>query len=173
MTDQACGTQDEIDAAGIGFLHAWTNVTAGGVNTVDAALAVVSAADVGVSTPSDGYGTPSSTTLSVGDLFFRQNVVKYGRTTGPTSGKVWAINVTVNVGYDTGTATFTGQIAIRGGGFSAGGDSGSLVVSQNGNNPIGLLFAGGGNTTFLNPINDVLLELSALDGVGPLTIDVN
>lgn len=168
-----CGTQDEISAAGIGTLYTWSDVTPGGVYTIDAALALVTADVVSDSTPSDGYGTPSVITAPVSSLFFRQNVVKYGRTTGQTSGKVWAINVTVNVGYDNGVSTFTGQIAIRGGGFSAGGDSGSLVVTKNGNNPVGLLFAGGGNTTFLNPIDVVLAELSNKDGVGTLGIDVD
>jgi hypothetical protein len=59
-------------------------------------------------------------------------VKKYGRTTGQTNGRVDAINATVNVGYDSGTALYTGQVIIKasgGGSFSAGGDSGSLSNS--------------------------------------------
>jgi hypothetical protein len=172
MTEQSCGSGQEIDDAKIGDLHVWSDVVPGGTNTIDAALAVLSSDGVGVSTPPDGYGTPSSDTLAVNELFFRQKVEKYGRTTGLTEGKVWAIDVNVNIGYDTGIALFTGQIAIRGGGFSNPGDSGSIVVTKDGNRPIGLLFAGGGRYTFLNPIDDVLAELSGMTGLGQLQIDV-
>lgn len=129
----------------------------GSDNVVDAAIAATTDVLVANSTPGDGYGTPSSTTDPVGSLSFRQKVVKYGRTTGLTEGKVWAINATVIVDYGDGNvARFVRQIAIQGGDFSAGGDSGSLVVTQSGKNAIGLLFAGGGRYTFLNPIEDVL-----------------
>ncbi|MGH7457200.1 MAG: hypothetical protein ACRENG_37975, partial [bacterium] len=49
------------------------------------------------------------------------------------------------------------QIVITKRSFSAGGDSGSLVVDLSGN-PVGLLFAGGSNTTIANPIGAVLTE---------------
>jgi len=107
-------------------------------------------------TPSDGYGTPNKATsnATVG-----MRVQKYGRTTGLTKGRVQGINATLNVQYDLGVARFVGQVVIGGGGFSAGGDSGSLIVVQNGSeagNPVGLLFAGGGGYTIANPIDDVL-----------------
>ncbi|NQU97374.1 MAG: hypothetical protein HQ548_07005, partial [Chloroflexi bacterium] len=40
--------------------------------------------------------------------------------------------------------------------FSAGGDSGSLIVTEDGNNPVALLFAGSKFYTVANPIGDVL-----------------
>lgn len=40
--------------------------------------------------------------------------------------------------------------------FSAGGDSGSLIVDAVNKHPVGLLFAGGGVMTFANVIDDVL-----------------
>ncbi|MBT4073130.1 MAG: hypothetical protein HOE75_05565 [Chloroflexi bacterium] len=138
----------------IGTLSAFIPIAFdGSANTVDAAIALSSEGQLGNATLSAGYGTPDSTTVSATS---RMKVQKYGRTTGFTKSRVWATNVSVNVGYDSGTALFTGQIAVRGAGFSAGGDSGSLVVTQSGNNPVGLLFAGGGQYTFLNPIDDVL-----------------
>ena len=107
----------------------------------------------------DGYGVPRSNILPWDQLNFRQTVQKYGRTTGQTEGRVWGVNVTVNVSYGSdGVATFVKQIWVRGGGFSEGGDSGSLVVSMD-RRPIGLLFAGGGSDTFVNPIADVQSEL--------------
>jgi hypothetical protein len=49
---------------------------------------------------------------------------------------------------------------ISGNGFSAGGDSGSLIVTKGlllaDRRPVGLLFAGTGTTTIANPIDLVL-----------------
>ncbi|RMI00758.1 MAG: hypothetical protein D6681_11235 [Calditrichaeota bacterium] len=125
-------------------------------NTIDAAIASTTTALLGNSTPSDGYGTPVSATVAPA---VNMRVMKYGRTTGQTKGRVQAINATVNVGYDSGTARFVGQIVIGGGNFSAGGDSGSLIVVQKGRDQgkaVGLLFAGGGGVTIANPIDPVL-----------------
>ena len=88
---------------------------------------------------------------------------KTGRTTQLTQGRVTGINVTVNVNYGGGrVAQFRDQVSIVGIGaqFSAGGDSGSLVWQwAAGLNPVGLLFAGGGGTTFANRITRVLTAL--------------
>ena len=78
-------------------------------------------------------------------------VKKHGRTTGLTHGEVVAVNATVNVGYSTGSARFVKQIIISPGSFSDGGDSGSLIVTESGNNPVGLLFAGSDLYTIANP----------------------
>jgi hypothetical protein len=145
-----------------------------GPNTVDAALAEIGN---GIAfegrTPSNGYGAPRTQTVtaSVG-----MRVMKHGRTTGFTKGRVQGVNASVNVGYSNGVALFTGQIIIGGGGFSAGGDSGSLIVVEKGSNarkPVGLLFAGGGGITVANPIDDVLSELEKRPGIGSLTILTN
>ncbi|WP_391091344.1 hypothetical protein [Vibrio sp. NH-UV-68] len=130
----------------------------GSANIMDAALALSDAGSLSTSTPSDGYGTPSQSVVSASpDLA----VKKYGRTTGFTQGSVNAINATVNVCYEgtiscTKLATFVGQVVITPGTFSAGGDSGSLIVTQNGNNPVALLFAGSSNYTIGSPIGPVL-----------------
>ncbi|MGD8331462.1 MAG: hypothetical protein PVJ49_18665, partial [Acidobacteriota bacterium] len=120
---------------------------------------------LGNSTPADGYGTPSSTTTTA---LVNMAVMKYGRTTSETKGRVQGINATVNVGYDSGVARFVGQIVIGGGGFSQGGDSGSLIVVQKGpdaRKPVGLLFAGGGGVTVANPIDEVLSAFNVtIDG---------
>ena len=87
-------------------------------------------------------------------------MIKYGRTTGQTSGKIFAINASLNVGYSGGkTAGFEGQIVISPGSFSAGGDSGSLIVVQKGRDalkPVGLLFAGSSSSTIASPIGPIL-----------------
>jgi len=41
------------------------------------------------------------------------------------------------------------------------GDSGSLMVEETTNNPVGLCFAGGGNASFSNPIGPVLRSFRA------------
>ncbi len=92
-------------------------------------------------------------------------VGKSGRTTGLTQGRVTQIGVSVNVNYGGGrVALFRNQIAIQSvnaNPFSAGGDSGSLIWHwATGVRPVGLLFAGGGGTTFANPIGAALSSLN-------------
>jgi len=165
MTDQACGSQNEIEAAVIGTLWSYVPIVVSrkASNTVDAAIARVSVSDVGTATPADGYGVPSATTVlpSLG-----LPVQKYGRTTGLTAGTVTGVNATVIITYDKGQARFVDQVIVQGSGgsFSAAGDSGSLIVSQNGNFPVALLFAGSSSTTIGNRIDLVL-------GAFPVTID--
>ena len=138
-------------------------------NVIDAAIAISSTEMLGNATPSDGYGTPKSVTAQA---YIGMKVKKYGRTTGLTSGRVSAINGTFNIGYDAGVARFVDQIVITGGAFSAGGDSGSLiVVSENprkgdsDRKPVGLLFAGGDSVTIANPIDAVLARFGVtIDG---------
>jgi PKD repeat protein len=129
-------------------------ITGDECNVIDAAIALSSTTDLGNSTIDAGYGTPSSI---IADASARQKVQKCGRTTGCTRGRIYGTGFTVDVGYDSGTARFIDQIVIIGGGFSDGGDSGSLVVTQSGEkNPVGLLFAGSSNSTIINPIGTVL-----------------
>ncbi len=91
---------------------------------------------------------------------------KVGRTTGVTRGQVTAIEMdNVLIDYDLGTLRFDQQIEIEGAAnhaFSAGGDSGSLIVDEAGH-AVALLFAGGdqGGTngkglTYANPLRPVL-----------------
>jgi len=168
MADQACGSTDEINDAVIGNLADYVPITFTAPNKVDAAVASTTTAMVGQSTPSEsGYGTPSSTIV---DAYVGMMVQKHGRTTALTTGEVRGINATILVGYDSGTARFDGQIEVFGPHFSKGGDSGSLIVTTDGLNPVALLFAGGRTSTFGNPIQDVLSELSTEMGVA-LSID--
>jgi hypothetical protein len=90
------------------------------------------------------------------------SVHKLGRTTGHTTGTITQTNVTVDVGYGSGVARFENQTAIESGvaePFSAGGDSGSIIVDDN-DNAVALLFAGNDVVTFANDIDDVVDELN-------------
>ena len=89
-------------------------------------------------------------------------VHKLGRTTGHTTGTITQTNVVVDVQFGAGIARFENQMSIESGvtdSFSAGGDSGSLIVDTD-DNAVGLLFAGNDVTTFANPIDEVLVALS-------------
>ena len=167
------GTFDggSLDADGIGTLDDFEPIvfSTSANNVMDVAIALTSIADLGNATLSDGYGVPKSTTI---EASINQKVKKYGRTTGETKGQVFAINAIVNVGYSTGVARFVNQIIITPGSFSAGGDSGSLiVVDGKGKNkaddrkPVGLLFAGSSFATIANPIDAVLTRFGVtIDG---------
>jgi hypothetical protein len=131
----------------------------GGKNTVDAAIALIDNGERTLSnTTLSGY-TPSSTPQNaiIGLL-----VKKYGRTTRETHGQVSAVNWNGRISYGGGLfAYFQNQIYITDGSFSDGGDSGSLVVTDNNNsNPVALLFAGNSYGTIANPIQDVLSKFS-------------
>ncbi|MFO8009149.1 MAG: CARDB domain-containing protein, partial [Candidatus Brocadiia bacterium] len=129
-------------------------------NTMDAAVAATSVSQLGTATPADGYGTPSSQTVAAQ---LGQQVMKYGRTTNLTYGEVTGLNATVKVGYNAGTALFVGQIIVESRKpCIKPGDSGSLLVTEAGSNPVGLLFAGNdpGKLAVANPIGPVLARFN-------------
>jgi hypothetical protein len=106
-------------------------------------------------------GTPLAPSVGLG-------VQKSGRTTGHTTGSISSINTTVSVRYPKscggggGTLhTFPNQVVITSSTFSAGGDSGSLIVSTGSNpRPVALLFAGSSSSTIGNPIGTVLTQIN-------------
>jgi hypothetical protein len=131
---------------------------------VDAAIAQLRPGQMDSSGSIEDIGVPSSATTapSVG-----LSVVKSGRTTGFTSGTISSINTSVSVQYQQScgqgkkfVVSYTGQVVINSSTFSAGGDSGSLILSNNGHNPVALLYAGSSSTTIANPINEVMSKLS-------------
>lgn len=86
-------------------------------------------------------------------------VCKSGRTTQSRRGRIIDNSWSGWVNYGRpGRAFFRNQFVVRGigRGFSAGGDSGSLVWRCSGRRPVGLLFAGGGGLTICNKIPYVL-----------------
>jgi hypothetical protein len=92
-------------------------------------------------------------------------VAKSGRSTGVTCSSIGGI-ADVKVDYQQGcgsgtifTVTFRNQVIVSGGGFSASGDSGSLIANSQTAQPVALLFAGGSTNTVGNPIQDVLNAL--------------
>ena len=134
-------------------------------NTVDAAIALSDVSLLGNATPAAGYGTPQSSTASA---FVGQRVQKFGERTKLTRGRVFGIDATVKVTYDSGEARFVNQIVVTSPtAFIRPGDSGSLLVTRPDKHPVGLLFAGNGNgrMAIANPIDLVLGALGvSIDG---------
>ena len=138
-------------------------------SNVDAAVATLRTGQMDSSGFIEDIGVPSSTIVnpSVG-----LGVAKSGRTTGFTTGSISSINTSVNVQYQQGcgkgkkfTVAYTNQIVINSSTFSAGGDSGALIVTNNAaHNPVGLLYAGSSSTTIANPIGEVLTKLGTAMG---------
>ncbi len=158
-------------------------------NTMDAAIALSTAAALDNSTPlDDAYGLPSSIIYGDGNgdgQFDDRNallglaVQKYGRTTRLTHGTITGVNATVVICYEvsgifcTKSARFVDQLIISPAGFSDGGDSGSLIVTDDEHkNPVALLFAGSATQTIGNRIDLVLNRFGVtIDGFvpGPFT----
>jgi hypothetical protein len=163
------GTADGGTAADrIGTLSAAVELSAEPGNLVDAAVAAL---DDGVTVDPAGYpgGALAAAVTAVEDVDPEELVDKVGRTTGHTRGRITAVEVDgVGVQYDDGVHTFDDQVEVEGlsGGFSAGGDSGSVIWRSRDRAPLGLLFAGseiggssGGGVTFANPLATVLRTL--------------
>src|SRR5215203_1387049 len=138
-------------------------------SNVDAAVAQLRAGQMDSSGFIEDIGVPGNSIVapSIG-----LSVAKSGRTTGSTTGTISSINTSVNVQYQRGcnsgkkfTVSYRNQVVINSSTFSAGGDSGSLIVSNNAShNPVALLFAGSSTSTIANPIGEVLTKLGAALG---------
>jgi hypothetical protein len=119
-------------------------------NVVDAAIAQGQFHDVDREIYWIGYvrGWRRKANITVGTI-----VQKTGRTTNYTTGRITAVNATIDVGYGGGrVARFLDQIVTTN--ISAGGDSGSLVLTLD-NVAVGLLFAGSSVATIVNQIENV------------------
>jgi hypothetical protein len=136
---------------------------AGGVNQVDAAIARV---DDDAASEALYNGGP----LGIDPAEPRQNSVvrKCGRTTGATRGITVDVSATIKLRYTRGIALLSDQILIQGLAagqvFSEAGDSGSLIVDDASNEPVGLLCGGSSQFTVANRIQIVLAELGVAFG---------
>jgi hypothetical protein len=138
----------------IAELTDWVPINFTGTNTMDTAIAkVLHPGDVLPNINVIGRVAPHTTLPKL-----YQSVRKHGRTTLHTVGVIMDLSARIKVRYGTRLATFDNQLGIVGAGgtFSSGGDSGSLIVDAVTLEPVALLFAGGGGTTFANPINPIL-----------------
>jgi hypothetical protein len=151
------------------------NFRTGSVNRVDAAIAKIVSGDVDTDGDILNIGPIAATTDDPPAL--DQAVEKQGRTTCLTTGTVIGINVNMLGvlypkecnGGNGGTANFVKQILVTATPsttFVQPGDSGSLVVTNNGfgfcPQAVGLLFAGNdsGTLAIVNPIETVLKKFN-------------
>jgi hypothetical protein len=141
---------------------------------IDAAIAQVVAGKVdpagniiylGSTVDSNGVPTSGAPLAGTGiTVAPNRAVAKSGRSTGLTCSTVEATNINTNVSYTqncdgTGTTfavNYSNQIGVLGGDFSAEGDSGSLIVTQDTATPVALLYAGSDTDSVGNPVGDVL-----------------
>jgi hypothetical protein len=139
-------------------------------NNVDCAVAALRSGTMDSTGFIQGIGTISS---NVKAPAIGLAVEKSGRTTGTTTGIIGSINTSVNVQYQIRCGSgrkyiisYTNQVVINGSSFSAGGDSGSLIVTSSGtcHRPVALLFAGSSSTTIGNPIGEVVTKLGGVLG---------
>jgi hypothetical protein len=152
----------------IGTLERFVALDPNGVNHVDAALAILD-----VQIEFDPTLEAISTSSRLADVEEVKQVIKRGRTTQLTRGAITAIEVdNVVVRFSTGPMRFDGQIEIASpdaGGFSRGGDSGSLIIDEPTGDGVGLLFAGsdqggphGSGVTYANPLAVVFERLAVI-----------
>lgn len=167
----------------VASLSEFFNLETGPNPKVDAALAQIVNGQVDTSgsilllgaTATSGTPDPGAPHAGIGvTATVGQAVAKSGRTTGLTCSTVLATNVSANVDYyrhcgDTTkafTTNYTNLVAVAGGNFSVGGDSGSLIVAQSTADPVALLFGGSDTDSVGNAASDVL---SAFPGAGNAT----
>jgi hypothetical protein len=169
------GTCTSTGAAAVANLSQFFNLENGPTPKVDAALAQVvpNAVDVNGkilflgATSTNGVPDPGAPHAGSGvSPTLNMAVAKSGRTTGLTCSTIISRSTVTSVEYQKGCGTspplqkftvqYANQVDIAGGYFSAGGDSGSLIVTQDTADPVALLFAGSDTDTVANPISDVL-----------------
>jgi hypothetical protein len=115
----------------------------GGFNRVDVAVARVL-----------DFSNVYTSILNVGGIIGKrvpgvgETIAKMGRSTGLTKGTVTDDSATLQVDYDTGTAVFTDVLIAQGSGIIKAGDSGSPVLTSNGEFA-GLVFAGNDDESVL------------------------
>jgi hypothetical protein len=179
LTDANCSSTGTTT---VGNLTQFVNLQTAGTN-VDAAIAqiVTGTVDTSGNILSLGAtatgGTPNAGPPHAGNgiaASIGESVAKSGRTSGLTCSTVDALSVTTSVTYQTGcgtgtsfTVTYSGQVSVSGGSFSASGDSGSLIVDQNSADPVALLYAASDTDTVGNPVADVLTAMSDAQGHQP------
>jgi len=129
-------------------------------NRMDAAIAELTTDEFTCATLPTFYGMPSSVpaTPTVGAA-----VLKIGRTTELTRGSIKAVNVKVKVAFPSGTALFVDQI-LTSKAMGAFGDSGALLVTDDGeHHPLGIIIGGGSTgAAIVNPIGPILERFGAV-----------
>jgi hypothetical protein len=170
LVDASCS---KTQATTVANLSQYYNLETGPAPKIDAAIAQVISGEVsttgaidylGRDTDANGVPVPGAPHAGSGVAgAVNMAVAKSGRSTGLTCSTIFSTSTTTSVQYrkgcGTGTTfsvTYTNQVDVAGGSFSAEGDSGSLIVTQSTADPVALLYAGSDADTVGNPVSDVL-----------------
>ena len=145
----------------IGYLYGFVPIDfTGNPNYCDCAVATpASMGDIYVSIMAWG-GVTGKATPSV-DM----KAYKIGRSTGLTEGYVYDDSASVNVEYKSGTAYFEDVFIVQGSNIVKPGDSGSPVLTENGEF-LGLLFAGNDNGTHYVACKQTYIEQNISSATG-------
>jgi hypothetical protein len=179
LIDANCSTAGTTT---VGNLTQYVNLEAAGTN-VDAAIAQIVSGTVDTSGSILSLGsTATGSTADAGPPHagngiaanIGEAVAKSGRSSSLTCSTVDAIEIQTSVSYQKGCntgsnfdVTYTGQVSVAGGTFSAAGDSGSLIVDEHTADPVALLYGGSDTDTVGNPVADVLTALEDSQGNRP------
>jgi len=170
LVDTNCG---QMASSTVGQLSQFYNLETGTAPKIDAAIAqaATGAVDTGgnilfLGATADANNVPMAGAPHAGSgvsASVNMAVAKSGRSTGLTCSTIMSTGVTASVQYQKGcgtgtmfSETFSNQVEVAGGSFSAPGDSGSLIVTQNTADPVALLFAGSDVDSVGNPVSNVL-----------------
>lgn len=127
--------------------------TTGAKNKVDAAIAVLDRQSEFRSRIEGNIGSP----VRIGQAELQMLVHKTGRTTGYTIGRIESTQATFSLGLSGNSYDFTDLIATTV--MSKPGDSGSLLLSVDGNKALGLLIGSSANRSFYCKFTNVASEL--------------
>jgi hypothetical protein len=107
----------------------------------------------------------------------RMRVKKLGAATLTTYGTIAESSIDLDVNFDFGTYRFVNQIVVEGDleEFATAGDSGSIIVDEESQQPVGMVFAASGKHAIACPLSAVLESLQELlpkgkDGKVPLSL---
>jgi hypothetical protein len=170
LTDARC---NKSQATPVANLSQFYNLETGPAPKIDAAIAQVISGDVstggeieylGATADANGVPLPGAPLAGSGtSATVNMAVAKSGRSTGLTCSTVFSMLTSTSVQYQKGCGTgttfsvsYTNQVDVNGGSFSAEGDSGSLIVSESTADPVALLYAGSDTDTVGNPVSEVL-----------------
>lgn len=142
----------------IGHLSKYVPLVESGYNLVDCALFTPTSPDM-LSTDILGLGPFNG----IMEAEVGSEIVKSGRTSGVTHGKVIDVDATMTVDYGQFSATFRHQIVSD---FMASpGDSGSLTLESENYAAVGLIFSGSDYISVHNHMGDVVSSLLAARAV--------
>jgi hypothetical protein len=136
------------------------------LNTFDGAVASLLG---GISFDTVPAGAGQAFGPSVANVSTGTQVVKIGANTGLTYGEITQIDARAAVWYGSSLMMFARQYEIRGAEeqpFSGPGDSGSVVATEDGWQPFGLLFGGNQNLSWASRLDAALVSFDVrLSGV--------